>query len=375
MQKQYLISGAIALVSFVPFIETADATTSLPVADVITSDDLLTIGNEAPIIAVSSWLRGEPVVEFEQGHIYVMEFWASWCVPCVAGMPHLSELQRMYSDDVTIIGINIWEKPAAASEWMTNTGMDLMEYTVALQQGTEMESRWMEPAGQKGIPAAFIIDRSGMVAWIGHPADLDEPLSKIIENDWDIDAALIAFQSGAEIERHKTAAMMQFEQMAKTEIEAHMAAKEARDLDAIAATSTALIDLRPPPDIAKNLLGVGIHRMLTGQRASLAVEFIWKNQHVISDDKLNLLMYGRAIIHDDLFLQARDADLAIALLTRACELTEFGDSEVLSLLAQAHLLKATQTQRLAVKNASPGANRTEQNSRLDAYQSALLTNP
>lgn len=307
----------------------------------------LTIGDQAPPITIARWLRGDPIGSLEQGHIYVVEFWASWCVPCVAGMPHLSELQRRHAKDVTIIGVNIWEDPAAASEWMGKKGMGLMEYTVAIQEGTEMESLWMEPAGQRGIPAAFIVDRTGTVAWIGHPADLDEPLEKIVQNDWDIDAARIAFQSGAEIERRQTVAMIEFEKMAKHEIEAYTAAKDAGDLDALAATSTALIELRPPPDIAKNLLGGGIHRMLTGHRAELAVEFIWKNQHVIRDDALSLEQYGRAIIHDELFADARDADLAIVLLTRACELEAYEDRDMLNQLAQAHLLKATQVLKKA----------------------------
>ncbi len=307
----------------------------------------LTIGDQAPPIAIARWLRGDPIDAFEQGHIYVVEFWASWCVPCIAGMPHLSELQRQYADDVTIVGVNIWEDPAAASGWMGKKGMELMEYTVAIQDGTEMESLWMEPAGQRGIPAAFIVDRTGTVAWIGHPADLDGPLEKIVQNDWVIDAARIAFQSGAEIERRQTAAMIEFEKMAKHEIEAYTAAKEAGDLDALAATSTALIELRPPPDIAKNLLGGGIHRMLTGDRAELAVEFIRKNQHVIRDDAMSLEQYGRAIIHDELFADARDADLAISLLTRACVLEAYEDRDMLNLLAHAHLLKATQVLKKA----------------------------
>ncbi|MFK7760151.1 MAG: TlpA family protein disulfide reductase [Phycisphaerales bacterium] len=369
MANSYLILPALATISCVACSE--------PTASATQSPDLgkLTIGNKAPAISASSWLRGQPVDEFEQGHIYVMEFWASWCVPCVAGMPHLSKLQRTHADDVTIIGMNIWEQPSKATQWMTSTGVNLMEYTVALQQGTDMESLWMEPAGQQGIPAAFIIDRSGLVAWIGHPADLDIPLAKIVEEDWDLDAARIAHQSGVEIERRKTAAIAQFEQIAKNEIEAHMAAKEANDLDAFAATSTALINLRPPHDIATNILGVGIHRMLTGQRALLAAEFIKKNQHVINNDKPSLVMYGKAIIHDDLFTQARDADLSIALLSRACELDEHKDSDLLSLLAQAYLMKATQIQSLSVIQAPDDATKTEQRSRLDAYQKALVINP
>ena len=52
-----------------------------------------------------------------------------------------------------------------------------------------MVLNWMEPAGQTGIPAAFIIDREGRVAWIGHPMEMDEPLAEVMAGTWDIKKA------------------------------------------------------------------------------------------------------------------------------------------------------------------------------------------
>lgn len=64
-----------------------------------------------------------------------------------------------------------------------------MGYTVAIDGNKKMEQDWMAPAGQNGIPAAFIVDGEGTIAWIGHPGGMDEPLSQISQGDWDIDAA------------------------------------------------------------------------------------------------------------------------------------------------------------------------------------------
>ncbi len=38
----------------------------------------LHIGDPAPPIKVQTWLRGEPITQFEKGKVYVVEFWASW---------------------------------------------------------------------------------------------------------------------------------------------------------------------------------------------------------------------------------------------------------------------------------------------------------
>ena len=40
-----------------------------------------------------------------------MEFWATWCPPCLASIPHLTELQEEYADDnVNVIGCAIWQR-------------------------------------------------------------------------------------------------------------------------------------------------------------------------------------------------------------------------------------------------------------------------
>ena len=67
----------------------------------------LTIGDKAPAIDIAHWIKGEKVKEFEADKVYVVEFWATWCGPCIASMPHLSELQEKYADyDVKFISVS-----------------------------------------------------------------------------------------------------------------------------------------------------------------------------------------------------------------------------------------------------------------------------
>ena len=63
------------------------------------ADELLTIGSDAPAIDVEHWVQDgkgkfKPVTEFAKGKVYVVEFWATWCGPCIMSMPHLVELQN-----------------------------------------------------------------------------------------------------------------------------------------------------------------------------------------------------------------------------------------------------------------------------------------
>lgn len=70
----------------------------------------LKVGDPAPPVKVFKWVKGNPVESFEKDKVYVMEFWATWCGPCKAAMPHLSEMARKYAGKVTFTGVDIWEK-------------------------------------------------------------------------------------------------------------------------------------------------------------------------------------------------------------------------------------------------------------------------
>lgn len=69
----------------------------------------------APPIKVDDWLRCEPLTSFEPGKVYLVEFWATWCGPCVAAMPHLMQLQEKYQDSgFEVVGVAASEEGPTA---------------------------------------------------------------------------------------------------------------------------------------------------------------------------------------------------------------------------------------------------------------------
>ena len=153
----------------------------------------LTLGSKAPKLEVKEFIKGDAIKEFEKGKIYVVEFWATWCGPCRATIPHLSKLQKQYKD-VAFIGVSVWEKDQdLVGKFVEEMGDD-MDYRVAIdlvpegEGGDEgaMAKNWMVPAEQDGIPAAFIVNGDGVVAWIGHPGELDKPLDQIVLGKWNV---------------------------------------------------------------------------------------------------------------------------------------------------------------------------------------------
>ena len=155
----------------------------------------LNIGDTAPPLRVRGWIKGAPVQRFEKGNVYVVEFWATWCKPCIAAMPHLSALASEYKDKITILGINIYERKNTSMEkvkaFVDSMGQ-LMGYHVAAEDSNFMVAGWLDASGEQveGIPRSFVVDAEGRVAWIGHPKELNQVLPQIVNNTWNIKSAL-----------------------------------------------------------------------------------------------------------------------------------------------------------------------------------------
>jgi thiol-disulfide isomerase/thioredoxin len=158
---------------------------------------VLTIGDPAPSIKTATWLKGGKLGSFKKGKIYVVEFWATWCGPCKENIPHLTELASKYKDKVSIIGVSIWESlesddpnPLKKVKDFVDSQGEKMDYHVAADDKTDtIANSWMKPANEGGIPCSFIINGEGIIAWIGHPAKMEEALTKVIDGTFDIKAA------------------------------------------------------------------------------------------------------------------------------------------------------------------------------------------
>jgi thiol-disulfide isomerase/thioredoxin len=163
--------------------------------------DALKIGSPAPKLQVGKWVQGEPVTQFEPGKVYVVEFWATWCGPCKVSIPHLNELYLKYKDKgVVVIGQDCWEQDESlVAPFVKKMGTN-MTYRVALDDKSHSEKgamadTWMDAAGRNGIPSAFIINKKGVVAWIGHPMEMTEKLwDEILSDKYDVAKASADFE-------------------------------------------------------------------------------------------------------------------------------------------------------------------------------------
>ncbi len=173
----------------------------------------LSIGDSVPAFKYSKWIQGQPVKKYEKDRLYVVEFWATWCGPCIAAMPHLSELSEKYKKSATFIGVNIWEKTGdepyesslpKVAKFVKNQG-EKLTYNVAVDNNDlHMGNNWMKAAGQLGIPSTFMI-KNQKIIWIGHPIALDSILPLVISGQYDMEN----YKKGFDSKTEKLARMME----------------------------------------------------------------------------------------------------------------------------------------------------------------------
>ncbi|KAI7818820.1 thioredoxin-like protein [Gamsiella multidivaricata] len=133
-------------------------------------NDFLVINGDA------STTIGGPVPE-GRTKVVVLEFWATWCGPCLQSIPHLSELQRKYKDvDVTIVGATNEKDEQKIRDFANSNSMD---YTVVIDTNQSLFSKVFKASGATGIPFAAVVVNNKIV-FSGHP--MDPQFAKTLED-------------------------------------------------------------------------------------------------------------------------------------------------------------------------------------------------
>ncbi len=91
------------------------------------------------------------------GKIVVLDFWATWCPPCIAGLPVVTKVMNDYADKgVVFVAVNLREDPKKVAEFMKKKDWN---FTVAFDRDGAIAGKY----GVTGIPHSVIIDQKGVV--------------------------------------------------------------------------------------------------------------------------------------------------------------------------------------------------------------------
>ncbi|MBI5423125.1 MAG: redoxin domain-containing protein [Opitutae bacterium] len=163
------------------------------VSSVSAEEAAFKIGQPAPEFKAGRWVKHGPITRLESGQIYIIEFWATWCSPCRAAMPHLTKLAHEYKGKLTVIGVDLFERlpgpeaDRAVDKVIAQMGKDA-DYPICRDTADDdLLKNWFNPTKAAGIPTSIVVDAAGKIAWIssGMPFELDRVVKELLAGEFD----------------------------------------------------------------------------------------------------------------------------------------------------------------------------------------------
>jgi len=115
------------------------------------------VGDSAPRFILPSLSRGTIGLSDFRGQVIVLNFWATWCPPCIEETPSLENFAvEMREKGVTVIGVSVDEDRTAVQKFVERFRVS---YPIALDSNQTVATRY----GTFKFPETYIIDRNGKV--------------------------------------------------------------------------------------------------------------------------------------------------------------------------------------------------------------------
>ncbi|QNK77753.1 TlpA family protein disulfide reductase [Winogradskyella sp. PAMC22761] len=139
------------------------------------------VNGKAPKINITNWIENIPNDKNLNDKYIVLEFWATWCGPCIAAVPHMNKIQEEFNQK-DLYYISITDESIAKVE----RSLKRIEFKSIVVTDLTKETQINFGDGIKGLdeyPLTVLIDKSGIIKWIGEPKNLNSAImSKFLSN-------------------------------------------------------------------------------------------------------------------------------------------------------------------------------------------------
>ncbi len=118
----------------------------------------LEVGHPAPTFAVTDTRGREVALDVLKGQIVLLDFWASWCEPCIAELPTIKAIvDELAADGVTVLGINLDRSEASLNQAVSHYGL-------TYQQIYDGENETISSLYRiVGVPMSYVVDHDGII--------------------------------------------------------------------------------------------------------------------------------------------------------------------------------------------------------------------
>jgi peroxiredoxin len=113
------------------------------------------VGQKAPDFTVSDPQHTVSLHDYK-GKVVVLNFWATWCAPCLDELPSLIQMQHDLGDKVTVLAVATDQDPDVYARFMRDHKVDFISVNDAAQQSNAKYGTWI-------WPETYIIDSKGIV--------------------------------------------------------------------------------------------------------------------------------------------------------------------------------------------------------------------
>lgn len=119
---------------------------------------------------------GFEALDGHRGEVRLVDFWASWCGPCLQALPRYEALrQELHASGFEVIGVDVDQHPQDGAKL-------LQTLHLSYPQVADPQGRLAELYGVNGMPASYLVDRKGQVrqVHVGFDKNDIEPLRKAV---------------------------------------------------------------------------------------------------------------------------------------------------------------------------------------------------
>ena len=144
-------------------------------------DDVTSDINKAPNFILNSVRDSVIVLDSLKGKVVLINFWATWCGPCIAEIPEFNSLLKKYEEkNFEILGISVNDTEQQLKKFITRFNVD---YPLLFGSIEKMNTVIINYGGFNSVPVSYLINREGLVVR-GYPgAIIGDYWTSVLEND------------------------------------------------------------------------------------------------------------------------------------------------------------------------------------------------